>query len=92
MIVLQLLAPMENQLLVKFYMKYFLSQKFDVRLVGNIGNPILSAKNVKKKTIFVVEASSYQLEYSKIFRSKYSVILNISADHIERSWKLSTNM
>ena len=44
------------------------SQKFDVRLVGNIGNPILSAKNVKKKTIFVVEASSYQLEYSKIFR------------------------
>ncbi len=60
------------------------SQKFDVRLVGNIGNPILSAKNVKKKTIFVVEASSYQLEYSKIFRSKYAAILNISPDHIER--------
>ncbi len=59
-------------------------QKFDVRLVGNIGNPILSVKNVKKKTIFVVEASSYQLEYSKIFRSKYAVILNLSPDHIER--------
>ncbi len=61
-----------------------LNQKFDVKLVGNIGNPILSAKNVKKKTIFVIEASSYQLEYSKIFRSKYAVILNLSPDHIER--------
>ena len=29
-------------------------------------------------------ASSYQLEYSKIFKSKYSVILNITPDHIER--------
>ena len=61
-----------------------LNQKFDVKLVGNIGNPILSVKKVKKKTIFVIEASSYQLEYSKIFRSKYAVILNLSPDHIER--------
>ncbi len=61
-----------------------LNQKFDVRLVGNIGNPILSSKNVKKKTIFVIEASSYQLEYSQIFKSKYAAILNISPDHIER--------
>ena len=61
-----------------------LKQKFDVRLVGNIGNPILSVKKVKKKTIFIVEASSYQLEYSKIFRSKYAAILNLTPDHIER--------
>ncbi|MDC0060990.1 UDP-N-acetylmuramoyl-L-alanine--D-glutamate ligase [Candidatus Pelagibacter sp.] len=61
-----------------------LNQKFDVELVGNIGNPILSVKNVKKKTIFIVEASSYQLEYSKIFNSKFAVILNLSPDHIER--------
>ncbi len=59
-------------------------QKFNVKLVGNIGNPILSVKNVKKNTIFVIEASSYQLEYSKIFRSKYAAILNISPDHLER--------
>ncbi len=62
----------------------FSKQNFDVRLVGNIGNPILSARNIKKKTIFVVEASSYQLEYSKIFRSKYAAILNIAPDHLER--------
>ncbi len=61
-----------------------LKQKLDVRLVGNIGNPILSVKNIKKQTVFVVEASSYQLEYSRLFKSKYSVILNLSPDHIER--------
>ena len=61
-----------------------LNQKRDVRLVGNIGNPILSLKNFKKKTIFIVEASSYQLEYSQLFKSKYAVILNLSPDHIER--------
>ena len=45
----------------------FKDQKKDVRLVGNIGTPILSIKKISKKTIFVIEASSYQLEYSKIF-------------------------
>lgn len=60
------------------------NQKSDVKLVGNIGNPILSVRNVKKETLFVIEASSYQLEYSKIFKSKYAVILNLSPDHLER--------
>tara|TARA_B100000676_G_scaffold42442_1_gene40469 strand:+ start:116 stop:1432 length:1317 start_codon:yes stop_codon:yes gene_type:complete len=64
--------------------KVLLDQKFDAKLVGNIGNPILSTKKIKKKSIFVIEASSYQLEYSKIFKSKYSIILNISPDHLER--------
>ena len=59
-------------------------QNLDVRIVGNIGNPILSEKNITSKTIFIVEASSYQLEYSKIFKSNISVILNISPDHLER--------
>ena len=66
-----------------------LNQKYDVKLVGNIGNPILSSNKIKRKTIFVVEASSYQLEYSKIFKSKYAVILNISPDHIERHKSLN---
>ena len=61
-----------------------LDQKYDARLIGNIGNPALSEKKVSKKTIFIVEASSYQLEYSQIFTSKYAVILNITPDHIER--------
>ncbi len=67
-----------------------LNQNYDVKLVGNIGNPIMSVKNVRKKTIFVIEASSYQLEYSKIFKSRYSVILNLSPDHLERHKNLKT--
>jgi len=59
-------------------------QKYDVRLIGNIGNPALSEKKITKHTIFVIEASSYQLEYSQIFTSKYAAILNIAPDHIER--------
>ena len=62
----------------------FKNQKLNVKLVGNIGNPILSSTRINKKTIFIIEASSYQLEYSKIFKSKYAAILNISPDHIER--------
>ena len=59
-------------------------QKIDVRLVGNIGNPILLEKNITSRTVFVIEASSYQLEYSKLFRSNISLILNISPDHLDR--------
>ena len=59
-------------------------QKIDVRLVGNIGNPILLEKKITNTTIFIIEASSYQLEYSKLFRCNISAILNISPDHLER--------
>ena len=59
-------------------------QKIDVRLVGNIGNPVLLEKKITNKTVFVIEASSYQLEYSKLFKSNISLILNISPDHLER--------
>ena len=60
------------------------NHNYDARLTGNIGNPILDEKRVNKKTIFVVEASSYQLAYSKYFKSKFSIIINISPDHLER--------
>ena len=60
------------------------NNKMDVRLTGNIGYPILREKKIKKNTIFVIEASSYQLDYSKYYRSKYSVILNLNPDHLER--------
>ena len=68
----------------KILHEVLLDQRYDARLIGNIGNPALSEKKITKKTIFVIEASSYQLEYSQIFNSKYAVILNITPDHIER--------
>ena len=68
----------------KILHEVLLDQKYDTRLIGNIGNPVLSEKKITKKTVFVIEASSYQLDYSKIFTSKYVLILNISHDHLER--------
>ena len=68
----------------KILHKVLVDQKYDARLIGNIGNPALSEKKITKKTVFVIEASSYQLDYSKVFTSKYAVILNISPDHLER--------
>ena len=58
--------------------------KYKVKTVGNIGNPILYSSKAKKKHIFILEVSSYQLEYSKLFRSKHAAILNITPDHLER--------
>ena len=68
----------------KILHEVLLDQKYDSRLIGNIGNPVLSEKKITKKTLFVIEASSYQLDYSKIFTTKYAMILNISHDHLER--------
>ena len=67
----------------------FKKQGLDVKLTGNIGYPILSTKNIKQKTIFIIEASSYQLEYSKLFNSKFAAILNIAQDHLERHKNLN---
>ena len=58
--------------------------KYNVKTVGNIGNPILSTSKVNSQSIFILEVSSYQLQYSKLFRSKHAAILNISPDHLER--------
>ena len=44
----------------------------DVRLSGNIGRPILNEKHVKKSTFFIIEISSYQIEYSKIFKANFA--------------------
>ena len=64
--------------------KIFKLNNLDVRLVGNIGNPPLLEKNIKKKTIFIIEASSYQIYYSNYLKSNYAAILNLDTDHLER--------
>jgi len=57
---------------------------FKTKTVGNIGSPILFSKNSQKKTIFILEISSYQLAYSRPIRTKHAAILNITPDHLER--------
>ena len=68
----------------KIIEKILKTAKLNVKTVGNIGNPILFSSKSKKKSIFILEISSYQLEYSKLFRSRHAAILNISPDHLER--------
>ena len=62
----------------------FKLKKYDVRLVGNIGRSPLEEKKIKKRTIFIIEASSYQLSYSKYFKTDCAAILNLNIDHLER--------
>ena len=68
----------------KLIEKILKTAKFNVETVGNIGNPILFSSKLKNKNVFILEASSYQLEYSKIYRSNHATILNISPDHLDR--------
>ena len=68
----------------KIIEKILKEAKYKVKTAGNIGKPILSLAKIKKKNIFILEVSSYQLQYSKLFRSKHAAILNITPDHLER--------
>ena len=68
----------------KILEKILKNAKYNVITAGNIGSPILSIKKPKKKYIFILEISSYQLQYSKLFRSQHAAVLNISPDHLER--------
>ena len=57
---------------------------FDVRLAGNIGKPILKLKKGNKKTIYIIEISSFQLEIDTKLKPEIAVLLNISEDHLDR--------
>ena len=68
----------------KLLEEVFKKAGYNTKLAGNIGKPILSLKKFNNKTVFIVEVSSYQLEYTKHFKSNHAAILNISPDHMER--------
>ena len=59
---------------------------FQPILCGNIGSPVLSLK-VKKKDTIIIEASSFQLSYSKFIYPDYAILLNITNDHLD--WHLN---
>ena len=56
--------------------------KFNVRLGGNIGTPVLKLK-IRNKPFLVIEASSFQLSHSKFICPNYGILLNISNDHVD---------
>jgi len=61
------------------------SSGFKVFVGGNIGNPLIDYVGGEKTAdIVVAEVSSFQLDTIDTFRPRVSVLLNISADHLDR--------
>ena len=57
---------------------------YNIHLAGNIGVGILwDMVNAKADDVFVIEASSFQLENTVSFRPQISLILNITPDHLD---------
>ncbi len=59
------------------------SAGINVSLGGNIGIPVLSLLN-KKSDLYILELSSFQLEYIPSLKSFCSGITNINVDHMDR--------
>ena len=58
---------------------------FGVRVGGNIGNPLIRETVAAKADEWVVaEVSSFQLEAIREFTPRIAVLLNITADHLDR--------
>ena len=60
----------------------FRTNKLDAQLGGNIGKPVLDLK-IKRKSIIIIEASSFQLSYTKFIKPTIAAILNIRTDHLD---------
>ena len=61
------------------------SAGLDARAVGNIGEPITAhLRDSDEHTIFVAEASSFQLETTQAFHPDCAVLLNLFPDHLDR--------
>jgi len=57
----------------------------DVRVGGNIGQAVTGlVEGSTPETVFVLEASSFQLEGTDSFHPRVAVFTNLSADHLDR--------
>ena len=75
---------------------------FDARVGGNLGTPALDLLTESRRreagsavwhessapTLYVLELSSFQLETTHSLRTRAAVVLNISADHMDRHTSL----
>lgn len=55
-----------------------------VAIGGNLGPPALSLATLGADGVYVLELSSYQLELTPSLAATVAVLLNISADHLDR--------
>src|SRR5205085_1737474 len=56
----------------------------DARIGGNIGAGILGLEDMHPGAVYVLELSSYQLDLTSTLKPDAAVLLNVSADHLER--------
>ena len=62
----------------------FVAAGRDVRLAGNIGAPLTAElASATDATVFVIEASSFQLTTIDNFRADVAVLLDVSPDHLD---------
>ena len=64
------------------------SQGLVAKAGANIGTPALSLLDESNVDIYVLELSSFQLETSSSIRPAAAVVLNVSADHLDRHQNL----
>jgi UDP-N-acetylmuramoylalanine--D-glutamate ligase len=57
---------------------------FDTQLGGNIGTPILSLDPPANGRFYVIECSSFQIDLTPSIDPTVGVLLNVSADHLDR--------
>ena len=56
-----------------------------VLVAGNIGLPLISVVDtLEDHDVVVLEASSFQLEQSRLFHPKIGLLLNLAPDHLDR--------
>ncbi len=56
----------------------------DTQLGGNIGTPVLQLDPPKTGRFFVVECSSYQIDLAPSINPSAGILLNLTADHLDR--------
>ncbi len=56
----------------------------DVQMGGNIGTPILALDPIAQDKVYVIEVSSYQIDLAPSLNPTIGVMLNLSADHLDR--------
>ncbi len=62
-----------------------LKETHKVEVAGNIGRPLSALiSNLTGEHLLVLEVSSFQLERTRDFHPKISIILNVTPDHLDR--------
>ena len=78
---------------VNLLKKIFESKDLTVSMAGNVGVPFSSLvlselKSPNENTVYILEISSFQMEFVRHFRPKISVFTNISEDHLDRHYSM----